>query len=109
MPAVGLTHSNRHGPLSDCPIQIAERLVIEYVETSEDSPLRKSMECRYGKRNLERLVAKHEEDRANREWFEKSTKACPSCHVHVEKSMGCNHVSGSPSQLRSVGLNSLPG
>jgi len=81
-----------HGPLSDCPIQIAERLVIEYVETPEDSPLRQSMEHRYGKRNLRRLVAKYEEDRANREWLEKSTKACPSCHVHVEKSMGCNHM-----------------
>ena len=50
------------------------------------------MERRYGKKNLKRLVVKYEEDRANREWLEKSTKACPSCHVHVEKSMGCNHV-----------------
>jgi len=81
-----------HGPLSDCPIQVAERLVIEYMEISADSPLRKSMEQRYGKRNLERLVGKYKEDRANREWLEKSTMACPSCHVHVEKSMGCNHM-----------------
>jgi len=82
----------RHGPLSDCPIQIAEKLVIEYMETTKDSGLRKSMERQYGKRNLERLVTKYEEDRANREWLEKSTMSCPSCHVHVEKSMGCNHM-----------------
>ncbi|KAI9512666.1 RWD-domain-containing protein [Russula earlei] len=81
-----------HGPLSDCPIQIAERLVIEYKETTVGSPVRKRMEQRHGKRNLERLVRKYEEDRANREWLEKSTMACPRCHVHVEKSMGCNHM-----------------
>ncbi len=87
----------RHGPLSDCPIQIAEKLVIEYMETTKNSDLRKTMERRYGKKNLERLVAKYEEDRANREWLEKSTMSCPSCHVHVEKSMGCNHVRRSAS------------
>lgn len=71
--------------------------MIEYMETTKDSGLRKTMERQYGKRNLERLVAKYEEDRANREWLEKSTMSCPSCHVHVEKSMGCNHVRGSAS------------
>lgn len=81
-----------HGPLSDCPIQIAEKLVIEYMETTERSHVREAMERRHGKKNLERLVAKYEEDRANREWLKKSTMACPSCHVHVEKSMGCNHM-----------------
>jgi E3 ubiquitin-protein ligase RNF14 len=91
------SHGDRHGPLSDCPIQIAEKLVIEYMETSEVSPTRKTMEQRYGKKNLRKLAAKYKEDRANREWLEKSTVACPSCHVHVEKSMGCNHVSGSAS------------
>lgn len=67
------------------------------METTKESGLRKSMERRYGKRNLERLVSKYEEDRANREWLERSTMSCPSCHVHVEKSMGCNHVRGSAS------------
>ncbi|KAH9075807.1 RWD-domain-containing protein [Lactarius deliciosus] len=81
-----------HGPLSDCPIQIAEKFVIKYMETTEGSPVRETMERRYGKKSLKRLVAKYEEDRANREWLEKSTMACPSCHVHVEKSMGCNHM-----------------
>ena len=93
------SHGDRHGPLSDCPIQIAERLVIEYMELSEVSPIRKTMEQRYGRMNLKKLVAKHKEDRATREWIEQSTMACPSCHVHVEKSMGCNHVSGSASHL----------
>ena len=96
---VELTLLFRHGPLSDCPIQIAERLVIEYLETTERSSVRKTMERRYGRKNLEKLVAKYEEDRANQEWLEKSTKACPSCHVHVEKSMGCNHVRNSRAEF----------
>lgn len=87
----------RHGPLSDCPIQIAEKLMIEYMGSTKDSAIRKTMERRYGKKNLERLVTKYEEDRANRAWLEKSTMSCPSCHVHVEKSMGCNHVRRSAS------------
>jgi E3 ubiquitin-protein ligase RNF14 len=89
---IELTLPFRHGPLSDCPIQIAERLVIEYTKTTEASSVRETMERRYGRKNLKRLVAKYKEDRANREWLEKSTKACPGCRVHVEKSMGCNHV-----------------
>ena len=62
------------------------------METTGASSVRETMERRYGKKNLKRLVSKYKEDRANREWLEKSTKACPSCHVRVEKSMGCNHV-----------------
>lgn len=50
------------------------------------------MELKYGKRNLDRLIAKYQEDQANKAWLEKSTMACPSCHIHVEKSVGCNHV-----------------
>ena len=92
---VELTPPSRHGPLSNCPIQAAEKLVIEYMKTAKGSPVREWMERRYGKKNLERLVAKYEEDRANQAWLKKSTMACPSCHVHVEKSMGCNHVRSS--------------
>jgi len=82
-----------HGPLSHCPVQITENFVNKYMETTMGSPARSTMERRYGKKNLKRLVAKCKEDRANRKWLEKSTMACPSCHVHVEKSTGCNHMS----------------
>jgi E3 ubiquitin-protein ligase RNF14 len=59
----------------------------------EGSTARKLLEQRYGKGNITRLVANREEERANREWLEKSATACPSCNIFVEKSMGCNHVS----------------
>jgi E3 ubiquitin-protein ligase RNF14 len=83
----------RHGPLSGCPISVTESLVSEYVSLEGDSPKRVLIERRYGKANMLRLVAKYEEDRSNAEWFKSSTMACPGCHVSVEKSAGCNHVS----------------
>lgn len=38
-------------------------------------------------------MKKFEEDQANKKWLDQSTMGCPSCHVKVEKSVGCNHVS----------------
>lgn len=67
--------------------------MLEYTAMPEGSQGRLLLERRYGRANILRLVAKAEEDRANREWLENSTMACPFCHVRVQKSMGCNHVS----------------
>lgn len=39
-----------------------------------------------------KLVATYEEEQANKVWLESSTMACPGCQIHVEKSLGCNHV-----------------
>lgn len=60
------------------------------------------LQRRYGKANLEKMVRRSKEDRANREWLDKSTMACPGCGVHTEKSMGCNHVRHGPRPLRMV-------
>ena len=62
------------------------------MELKEGSAERTALQHRFGKGNLEKLVRQFEEDRANREWLDKSTMACPGCGVHTEKSMGCNHV-----------------
>ena len=51
------------------------------------------MERQFGKGNIGRLVAAYEEEQANKQWLKSSTMACPGCDVHVEKSLGCNHVS----------------
>ncbi|ETW87498.1 hypothetical protein HETIRDRAFT_378542 [Heterobasidion irregulare TC 32-1] len=81
-----------HGPLTDCPIPIAENFVLEYMSLADGSPSRAVLEQRYGKANITRLVAKYKEDQANREWLESSTMACPGCQIKVEKSIGCNHM-----------------
>ena len=62
------------------------------MELEEGSEERKMLELRFGKGNLKKLVRRFEEDRANREWLDKCTMACPGCGVHTEKSAGCNHV-----------------
>jgi len=66
--------------------------VLKYMELGEGSKEKAILQQRFGKGNLEKLVRQFEEDRANREWLDKSTMACPGCGVHTEKSMGCNHV-----------------
>ncbi|OBZ78844.1 E3 ubiquitin-protein ligase itt1 [Grifola frondosa] len=81
-----------HGPISDCPLSVTESFVMEYMALPEDSSQRKTLEMRYGKANLRKLVVRYEEEQALKSWLERSTMACPNCHVHVEKSMGCNHM-----------------
>jgi E3 ubiquitin-protein ligase RNF14 len=58
----------------------------------EKSPRRLLYENRYGKANLQKLIAKVKEDLANKAWMDASTQACPICTVRVQKSMGCNHM-----------------
>lgn len=82
----------RHGPISACPIDATETFVSEYLSLEEGSHQRSVIERQYGKANVLRLVAKYQEDKSNLEWFKSSTMACPGCNVHVEKSLGCNHV-----------------
>ncbi|KAI0067871.1 hypothetical protein BV25DRAFT_1953211 [Artomyces pyxidatus] len=81
-----------HGPLTDCPIPLAEKFVLEYMELPDDAPERSTLEMRYGKKNILRLLKNYKEDQANQVWLKKSTMSCPGCRVHVEKTMGCNHM-----------------
>ena len=87
-----ITFLGRHGTINECAMSSTESFVLEYMAHPEGSPARESLEHRYGRANLRRLVAKYEEDRANKKWLDESTMACPSCRINVEKSHGCNHV-----------------
>lgn len=82
----------RHGPITPCLITHSEKLLEEYLRYDEGSEERMKVEQRYGKRNIERLLKAHEEQKLNEEWLKSSTTNCPGCNVHVEKSLGCNHV-----------------
>ncbi|KAF5377545.1 hypothetical protein D9615_005197 [Tricholomella constricta] len=82
----------RHGPITACPIAHSEKLVLEYLNLAEGSMERHFIERRFGKTNVLKLVKHYEEEQANKEWLEASTMACPGCEVHVEKSLGCNHM-----------------
>lgn len=59
---------------------------------AEDSPSRQLIERRYGKTNIRKLVAKYQDEQSNKKYLEDSTTACPGCNIHIEKSLGCNHV-----------------
>ncbi|KAK8865969.1 hypothetical protein IAR55_001118 [Kwoniella newhampshirensis] len=81
-----------HGPHTPCAFPQTSLIVTEYLSYPEGSEGRRKMEARKGKVNLERMVAKWEEDEANKKWLEGSTRACAGCGVRVEKSHGCNHM-----------------
>ncbi|AFR97948.1 E3 ubiquitin-protein ligase RNF14 [Cryptococcus neoformans C23] len=84
--------STWHGPHTVCSLPQASQLVLEYLKYPEGSERRLAMERQRGKANLERMVAKWREDEMNKQWLHSRTKACPSCSVRVEKSVGCNHM-----------------
>ncbi|TFK23127.1 RWD-domain-containing protein [Coprinopsis marcescibilis] len=81
-----------HGPVTQCVMTHSEKIVLEYLAEDEGSEGRVALERRYGKTNILKLVAKYQEELANKEWLAESTTACPGCGCHVEKSLGCNHM-----------------
>ncbi|KAJ3508059.1 hypothetical protein NLJ89_g5962 [Agrocybe chaxingu] len=81
-----------HGPLDKCPIAQYEDLALEYINAKEGSTARATLERRFGKANILRLVATYREEKANLEWFKSSTTMCPGCRCYIEKTMGCNHM-----------------
>ena len=82
----------RHGPITPCLIPHSAKVVEEYLGHAEGTEERTMLERRFGKKNIQRLVAVFLEEQANKEWLKASTMACPGCQVHVEKTLGCNHV-----------------
>jgi E3 ubiquitin-protein ligase RNF14 len=82
----------RHGPVSHCSVEHSEKLVQEYLALPVDSPGRTEMERRYGRKKVQSLVVKFEQERLDMEWIRASTTSCPGCKVNIHKSKGCNHV-----------------
>ena len=83
----------RHGLINPCPIAQFEEFVMKYLEAAEGSPVREELEQRFGRVNIERLICRYEEEKANLRWLTSSATKCPGCCCYVEKNMGCNHVS----------------
>lgn len=67
-------------------------LVTEYLDLPVDSPARRALERKFGAAVIMKHVQAYEEEKSTRDWLQNSTTKCPGCHVHVEKSLGCNHV-----------------
>lgn len=80
----------------------SEKIVLEYLAEGEGSEGRKAFERQYGQKNIQKLVARYQEELANREWLASSTTECPGCGCHVEKNLGCNHASANPVELAKV-------
>ena len=93
--------SQRHGPVSSCPISATKAILHEYMAFADGSTEKKLMEMRYGRSALRKLVVEYEQEKAFQEWLDRSTGTpCPGCDLRVEKHSGCNHV-----RRRAVGLS----
>jgi E3 ubiquitin-protein ligase RNF14 len=77
--------------MTNCRISHASSVVSDYLAASPEA--REAMERKYGAKTIKRLVDQYEEEKANSEWKEANTTACPQCEIYVEKSAGCNHMS----------------
>ncbi|KAJ3870155.1 hypothetical protein EV359DRAFT_69515 [Lentinula novae-zelandiae] len=81
-----------HGPVAACPISAYETLVLDYLALPEDSPGRKIIENRFGRSIVAKMVVAYQEEQAFKQWLANSSTPCPGCKVHIEKSLGCNHM-----------------
>lgn len=74
-----------HAP-NPCVLSSSNAILSKYEAASDHE--KRAMELRYGRKNLLKLKAQFEEDKANRDWLKERTTACPHCSSPVEKSMG---------------------
>ncbi|KIK71274.1 hypothetical protein GYMLUDRAFT_211354 [Collybiopsis luxurians FD-317 M1] len=81
-----------HGPVSPCPISAYETLVLDYLALPEGSAARKIIEQRFGRTIVAKMVAAYHEEQAFKQWLADSAATCPGCNIHIEKSVGCNHM-----------------
>ncbi|KAF8527956.1 RWD-domain-containing protein [Hysterangium stoloniferum] len=81
-----------HGPHRPCALSFTVESAKAYLAYPEDSEQRRAIEQKHGKGNILKLLAKYKEDELNQQWMEKEAVCCPGCKLHVQKSMGCNHM-----------------
>ncbi|KAJ3293704.1 E3 ubiquitin-protein ligase rnf14 [Rhizoclosmatium sp. JEL0117] len=79
-----------HGYASYCQIRHLETIAKEYISASEQE--RKTLEIKYGKKTLEKVVREIEEAKLNASWLKENAQACPNCTCLVERSEGCCHM-----------------
>lgn len=80
-----------HGPTS-CPVSFQSELIKRYLSLSPSSPDRALMEQKFGRKTLETMVRKYEEEQQTQQWLSDYTTPCPTCGIAIEKSYGCNHM-----------------
>ncbi|KAJ9479260.1 Translation termination inhibitor protein ITT1 [Pseudozyma hubeiensis] len=80
-----------HGPTS-CPVSFQSELIRRYLSLAESSHDRVLMEQKFGRKTLETMVRKYEEEQQTQQWLSDFTTPCPTCGIAIEKSYGCNHM-----------------
>ncbi|KAJ2963498.1 hypothetical protein NQZ79_g1497 [Umbelopsis isabellina] len=81
-----------HGPQVYCQFKNTPKIIKEYLDVEDNPEQIAHLEAKYGKRNLDRLITDHKTEMATEKWKRENTVPCPSCHIPVEKTFGCNHM-----------------
>ncbi|KAE9410815.1 hypothetical protein BT96DRAFT_961538 [Gymnopus androsaceus JB14] len=81
-----------HGPVSACPISAYETLVLDYLALPAGSLGRTTIEQRFGRTVVAKMVDAYHEEQLFKQYLADSATPCPGCNIHIEKSLGCNHM-----------------
>lgn len=79
-----------HGTKSRCVFSQASSIVDQFVNGTEQD--KASLELKYGKNNVRKLVDAYLEEQANAKWIEDNSTRCPDCQLDIERSFGCAHM-----------------
>lgn len=81
-----------HGKQVHCQFKDTPAILQQYLDCEDDPEELKKLEAKYGKKNLEKLVNDYKIEMETEKWKRENTVECPTCHIPVEKTFGCNHM-----------------
>lgn len=85
--------SSWHGYSSYCKMGNVHSIATEYLSALNNSDaVRRRMEFKYGKKNLDILVRTYQDEESIRTWVSQNTQTCPNCSTPIERSAGCSHM-----------------
>jgi len=92
----------KHCPTPNCPFSFENDQKLKQAFTCPSCKQRycsdclvqhaPEMTCEQAREHAQLIGDKTKVDRANEEWLQKNTKACPQCKASVEKNGGCYHM-----------------
>jgi len=77
-----------------CNLPALQRIVEEYLKAKESGSKVEiaRIEAKYGTKLVQRLEQDYLAEKETILWKKANTTSCPTCHVSIERSEGCNHI-----------------
>ncbi|KAH8556140.1 hypothetical protein BGW37DRAFT_515065 [Umbelopsis sp. PMI_123] len=81
-----------HGKQVYCQFKDKSAILQQYLDCEDDPEALRKLEGKYGKKNLDKMINDHKIEMETEKWKKENTVQCPTCHISVEKTFGCNHM-----------------